>query len=85
MSGYVELQVTSNFSFLRGASHPESWRWSGRARHDAFAIADRNSLAASCAATRRRRRSASASSRAAASTRVGIEMLMLPSTRRCRC
>ena len=23
MSGYAELQVTSNFSFLRGASHPE--------------------------------------------------------------
>lgn len=23
MTGYVELQVASNFSFLRGASHPD--------------------------------------------------------------
>lgn len=43
---YVELQVTSNFSFLRGASHPEelieqaaSWGY------EAIAITDRNSLA----------------------------------------
>ena len=31
MTEYVELQVTTNFSFLRGASHPASRRWSPRA------------------------------------------------------
>src|SRR5216684_6867419 len=46
MSGYVELQVTSNFSFLRGASHPEELAvTSATLGHDAFAITDRNSLA----------------------------------------
>ncbi|HEY0522328.1 MAG TPA: PHP domain-containing protein, partial [Stellaceae bacterium] len=44
--GYVELQVTSNYSFLRGASHP--WELVGQAAalgHAAAAIADRNTLA----------------------------------------
>jgi error-prone DNA polymerase len=46
MSGYAELQVTSNFSFLRGASHPPELVL--RARElglDAVAITDRNTLA----------------------------------------
>ncbi|HZT51809.1 MAG TPA: error-prone DNA polymerase [Stellaceae bacterium] len=46
MTGYAELQVTSNFSFLRGASHP--WELVAEAQalgHAAIAIADRNSLA----------------------------------------
>ena len=46
MPPYAELQVTTNFSFLRGASHPEELV--GRAAelgHRAIAIADRNSLA----------------------------------------
>src|SRR5260221_3069296 len=45
-TGYAELQVTSNCSFLRGASHPEELAATSAALgHDAFAIADRNSLA----------------------------------------
>lgn len=43
---YAELAVTSNFSFLRGASHPEeSVRRAAELGHAAAAIADRNSLA----------------------------------------
>ncbi|UUX50973.1 error-prone DNA polymerase [Nisaea acidiphila] len=46
MADYAELQVTSNFSFLRGASHPEELVESAaRLGHAAVAIADRNSLA----------------------------------------
>ena len=46
MSGYAELDITSNFSFLRGASHPEELVEEAKALgHDAIAIADRNSLA----------------------------------------
>ncbi len=46
MSGYAELDITSNFSFLRGASHPEEMVEQAKALgHDAIAIADRNSLA----------------------------------------
>ena len=43
---YAELQVTTNFSFLRGASHPEEL--AGRASVlglAAFAVTDRNTLA----------------------------------------
>ncbi|MGB0626600.1 MAG: error-prone DNA polymerase [Alphaproteobacteria bacterium] len=43
---YVELQVTSNFSFLQGAAHPEEL--AARAAelgHPAVAITDRNTLA----------------------------------------
>ena len=46
MTGYAELQVTSNFSFLRGASHPEELV--ARAAElglAAIAVTDRNSLA----------------------------------------
>ncbi len=43
---YVELQVTSNFSFLRGASHPEELVVRAAALgHPAIAITDRNTLA----------------------------------------
>ena len=46
MSGYAELQVTSNFSFLRGASHAEELVIAAAALgHEAIAITDRNSLA----------------------------------------
>jgi error-prone DNA polymerase len=46
MTGYAELQVTSNFSFLRGASHPEELAATAAALgHRAFAVTDRNSLA----------------------------------------
>jgi error-prone DNA polymerase len=43
---YAELQCTSNFSFLRGASHPEEL--AVQARHlglAALAVTDRNTLA----------------------------------------
>ena len=44
--GYAELQVTSNFSFLRGASHPDELVVAAAALgHGAIAITDRNSLA----------------------------------------
>jgi len=43
---YAELQVTSNFSFLRGASHPDEFvRRAGELGHSAVAVTDRNSLA----------------------------------------
>jgi error-prone DNA polymerase len=43
---YAELQVTSNFSFLRGAAHPaELVATAAALGHRAVAIADRNSLA----------------------------------------
>ncbi|RAW00359.1 error-prone DNA polymerase [Pseudochryseolinea flava] len=43
---YTELQVTTNFSFLRGASHPEELvEHAVQLGYDAIAITDRNSLA----------------------------------------
>jgi error-prone DNA polymerase len=46
MTGYAELQVTSNFSFLRGASHPaELVLRAQELEQSAIAIADRNTLA----------------------------------------
>ncbi|MDE2230363.1 MAG: error-prone DNA polymerase [Alphaproteobacteria bacterium] len=46
MIPYAELQVTSNFSFLRGASHPhELVAASAALGHQAIALTDRNSLA----------------------------------------
>ncbi len=45
-TAWAELAVTSNFSFLRGASHPEEFVQAAAAGgHRAAAIADRNSLA----------------------------------------
>ena len=44
--GVVELHITSNFTFLTGASHPEEY--AHRAAEmglEAFAIADKNSVA----------------------------------------
>jgi error-prone DNA polymerase len=46
MTDYAELQVTSNFSFLRGGSHPvELVRRARELGQRAIAIADRNTLA----------------------------------------
>jgi len=46
MMNYTELQVTSNFSFLRGASHPEELvERAATLGYTALAITDRNSLA----------------------------------------
>src|SRR6516165_5920417 len=43
---YAELQVTTNFSFLRGASHADELVVTAAALgHQAIAITDRNSLA----------------------------------------
>lgn len=43
---YTELQVTSNFSFLRGASHPEELiEYAVRLGYTQLAITDRNTLA----------------------------------------
>lgn len=46
MSDYAELQVTSNFSFLRGASHPEELvQQAKELGYRALALTDRNTLA----------------------------------------
>jgi error-prone DNA polymerase len=46
MTDYAELQVTTNFSFLRGAAHPDELVLTAAALgHRAIAITDRNSLA----------------------------------------
>ena len=46
MTAYAELQASSNFSFLRGASHPEELvARAAELEHGAIAIADRNTLA----------------------------------------
>jgi error-prone DNA polymerase len=46
LASYTELQVTSNFSFLRGASHPEELVEQAAAYgHSAVALTDRNTLA----------------------------------------
>src|SRR6266446_8083559 len=46
VSSYAELQVTSNFSFLRGAAHPDELVVTAAALgHQAIAITDRNSFA----------------------------------------
>ncbi|MGZ5928045.1 MAG: error-prone DNA polymerase [Rhizomicrobium sp.] len=46
MSGYAELAVTTNYSFLRGASHPGQFvEEANRLGYAAIGIADRNSLA----------------------------------------
>ena len=46
MATYAELQVTSNFSFLRGASHPEELVVTAAALElSAIAVTDRNTLA----------------------------------------
>ena len=45
-NGYAELAVTSNFSFLRGASHPEEFALQATELGLAgIGIADRNSVA----------------------------------------
>lgn len=46
MTGFAELQITTNYSFLRGASHPaELAATAASLGLSAFAITDRNSLA----------------------------------------
>ena len=46
MTAYAELQVTTNFSFLRGASHAEELAATAAALgHTAIAVTDRNTLA----------------------------------------
>ena len=44
--GFAELNITSNFTFLRGGSHPEEYALrAAEMGMDAFAIADENSVA----------------------------------------
>jgi len=46
MSGFAELAVTTNFSFLRGASHPEELMMQAKALGlEGVGVADRNTLA----------------------------------------
>ncbi len=45
-AGYAEIGVTTNFSFLRGASHPQEYvNQAGKFHLQAIGIADRNTLA----------------------------------------
>jgi error-prone DNA polymerase len=58
---YAELQVTSHFSFLRGASSAdELFARAALLGIEGLAVVDRNSLAGMCAPARRRRRRACA-------------------------
>ena len=46
MNAYAEIAVTTNYSFLRGASHPgELVEAAAKLGHAAIGIADRNTLA----------------------------------------
>ena len=46
MRRYAELEVATNFSFLRGGSHPEELVATAKALElDAIAVTDRNTLA----------------------------------------
>ena len=46
MTGYAEIAVTTNYSFLRGASHPGEYVYAAATLgHAAIGIADRNTLA----------------------------------------
>jgi error-prone DNA polymerase len=46
VQGYAEIGITTNFSFLRGGSHPQSYvHQAGELRLPAIGIADRNTLA----------------------------------------
>ena len=48
MTAYAELAITSNFTFLTGASHPEEWvATAARAGLSGLALTDRNSFAGS--------------------------------------
>jgi error-prone DNA polymerase len=83
MSGYTELQVTSNYSFLRGASHIEELFAEARAQgHGALAITDRNSLAGMA---RAHQRAAEAGVRLVVGCRLdlrdGISVLVYPINR----
>ena len=44
-AAFAELAATTNFSFLRGASHPEEMVQRRRTRLAGIGIADRNTLA----------------------------------------
>jgi hypothetical protein len=67
MTAYAELVAMSNFSFLRGASHPEELVVQAKALGlDAIALCARTASPASCVPTARRRRTASATFPAAA-------------------
>ena len=65
MTRYAELDVTTNFTFLRGGSHPEELVATAKALGlDAIAVTDATRLPASCAPISPPRRSASNSSSA---------------------
>ncbi|HEY7645166.1 MAG TPA: PHP domain-containing protein [Hyphomicrobiales bacterium] len=66
---YAELVAASNFSFLRGASHPEELIIQAKALGlKAMALCDRNSLAGMSVPAVKPKRKASASFPAAASS-----------------
>ena len=83
MPPYVELQVTTNYSFLRGASQVEElFAQAALSGHAALGIADRNSLAG---IARAHGRAAEAGVRLVAGARLGFsdgtELLLYPTDR----
>jgi error-prone DNA polymerase len=83
MSGYAELQVTSSYSFLRGASHPEELFAQAKLLGlPALGITDRNSLAG---IARCHRRAAEAGVRMLVGCRLdlrdGLSLLVYPTDR----
>ena len=83
MPSYVELQVTSNYSFLRGASRVEElFAQAALSGHAALGIADRNSVAG---IARAHGRAAEAGVRLVAGARLGFadgtDLLLYPTDR----
>ncbi|SDR21876.1 error-prone DNA polymerase, DnaE-like [Rhizobiales bacterium GAS113] len=80
MTAYAELAVTSNFSFLRGASHPQEMVAAADALGlAAIGIADRNSFAGvvrAYAETKRRQSEAAEAQKDAATMRPPIKLLV---------
>ena len=89
MTRYAELQASSNFSFLRGASHPDELVWGAEALGmEAIGVCDRNSMAGVVRAwsEAKRRREAGAAIRALTGCRLDFadatpSLLVYPSDR----
>jgi error-prone DNA polymerase len=80
VSAYAELAVTTNFSFLRGASHPQEMvAAAAELDLDAIGIADRNSFAGAVRAydEARRREALAAAERETAGVKEGTKTIKL--------
>ena len=77
-SRYAELQVTSHFSFLRGALPARSCSGKRRCSHRGAGVVDRNSLAGSFAPTKPRKQPAFALSWMPSDLTDGMSVLVYP-------